>query len=126
MVRGKLLIVEDDRASRDALQGLFISRGWEVVMTTTQAEGLAVLLDYEPDWIIVSWEQLSGTGEAFMQYVRADRKHARMALLTEGAGVGETLLLKRLRPDLRISKPFHTENVYRACESWGVEPVAVG
>ena len=54
----KLLIIEDDRAARDAIQFRFISRGWEVAMAETQDQGLALLADYQPDWVVVAWEQV--------------------------------------------------------------------
>ena len=52
------------------MQEIFIESGWEVAMVTTQAEGLMLLRDYDPDWIIVAWEQLEGTGERFMREVQ--------------------------------------------------------
>src|SRR5437764_7067850 len=83
MSQRKMLIIEDDRATRDALQRLFISRGWEVAMVTTQAEGLALMDDYPFDWIVVPWEQLEGSGERFMLRVRAAAPRPRVVLLTE-------------------------------------------
>jgi len=116
MRQKKMLIIEDDRATRDALQGLFISRGWEVAVVITQAEGLALLKDYEPDWIIVPWEQLEGTGERFMAEVGARARKPRVALLTEPMGKLSSALAARLKTDLRFRKPVVPEDVFRACE----------
>ena len=71
MPERKALIIDDNRAMRNATQEILISRGWEVAMVTTQAEGLMLLRDYDPDWIIVAREQLEGTGERFMHEVQS-------------------------------------------------------
>src|SRR3954449_11221584 len=119
MRQKKMLIIEDDRATRDALQGVFISRGGEVAMVTTQAEGLALLEDYDPDWVVLPWEQLEGTGERFMFQVRAKAPRPRVVLLTESMDSASSAMASCLKPDLRFRKPITPEEVFRACEpSW--------
>jgi DNA-binding response OmpR family regulator len=123
----KMLIIEDDRATRDALQGLFISRGWEVAMVTAQAEGLALLEDYDPDWIVVAWDQLEGTGERFMLHVRAKPRRPRVALLTEPMDSAGWALASRLKADVRFRKPIAPEDVFLACEpGWKRDATLVG
>jgi len=127
MSQKKMLIIEDDRATRDALQRLFISRGWEVAMVTTQDEALQLLGDYIPDWIIVPWEQLEGTGERFMSSVRAKDRSTRVALLTESWDKAGSALAGRLKTDLRFRKPVVPEDVFRACEpGWYQNVTLVG
>jgi len=119
----KLMIIEDDRTTREALQRLFISRGWEVVMVTTQAEGLRLLDDYEPDWIVASWEQLEGTGERFLGALQSRRQRPRVALLTDPMDATRSALTSRLKTDARFCKPVLPEQVYRSCDTgWDGEP----
>ena len=112
----RLLLIEEDRAARDALQGIFISRNWEVAMATTLPEAMKLLCVYVPDWVIVSWEQMEGTGERFMLTVRARSREARVALLTGPMDADGHRMVSRLKPDLRFRKPFLPEDVFRACE----------
>jgi len=122
-----MLIVEDDRSTRDGLQRLFISRGWEVAMVTTQAEGLALLEDYDPDWVVIPWEQLEGTGERFMFQVRAKAPRPRVVLLTDSMDSASSAMASCLKADLRFRKPITPEEVFRACEpSWSRERPRVG
>jgi len=122
-----MLIIEDDRATRDALQRLFISRGWEVVMVTTQAEGLALLDDYDPDWVVIPWEQMEGTGERFMLRLRTKARRPRVALLTEPMDSAGWSMASRLKADVRFRKPVVPEDVFLACEpGWGRDATLVG
>ena len=112
----RLLLIEEDRAARDALQRIFISRNWEVAMATTLPEAMKLLCVYVPDWVIVSWEQMEGTGERFMLTVRARSREARVALLTGPMDADGHRMVSRLKPDVRFRKPFLPEDVFRACE----------
>jgi DNA-binding response OmpR family regulator len=115
----RLLLIEEDRAARDALQEVFVSRNWEVVMVTTQSEALRLLCDYVPHWVILSWEQVEGTGDRFMRAVRTQSREARVALLMGSMDAAGHRIVSRLKPDLRIRKPYHPEDVFLACEpSW--------
>jgi DNA-binding response OmpR family regulator len=115
--RGKLVIIDDDRSTRDALQGLFISRGWEVAMAATQAEAHHLLDDYRPDWVIVAWEQLGGAGWPFLRELRSDRPDVRVAILTEAGGRIARAWVRRLAPDAVYAKPVIPEMVYRDCDT---------
>jgi DNA-binding response OmpR family regulator len=117
MPQKKLLIVDDDRTTRDALQTLFISRGWEVAMVVTRAEGLSLLRDYDPDWVVITWDQLDGTGERFMAEVRAKPCPPKVALLTEPYDRLASSLACRLKAELRFCKPIVPEEVFRACDA---------
>ncbi|GAC1475898.1 MAG: hypothetical protein NVSMB9_29280 [Isosphaeraceae bacterium] len=122
----KILIIDDDRSTREALQTLFIARNWEVAMAESQDRGLALLTDQEPDWVLVAWDQLAGTGDSFIKKVKACPHVAKVALLTDTMGGGEDSFMKRLRVDLRFAKPLIPEEVFRACASDGkAELVAV-
>jgi hypothetical protein len=74
----------------------------------------------------VSWEQVEGTGERFMLTVRARSREARVALLTGSMDAAGHRMVSRLRPDLRIRKPFLPEDVFRACEPCRASRSALG
>jgi ActR/RegA family two-component response regulator len=126
MPQGTLLIIDADRATRNALQGLFISRGWEVALAATQHEGQSLLSDYHPDWLIVSWELLGGTGSAFIREVRAAKPGTRLVILTDSATAAELAWVKRLQPNSIHRKPVAPESVFLACAPHRVAPVAAG
>lgn len=114
-----LLIIDDDRSSRNALQGIFISRGWEVAMATTQDEGLNLMSScYTPDWIIVAWQQLSGNGTLFFRQVRSSHRQSRLGVLVDELSPTERAMLKRLRADTIVGKPFAAEMVFDRCVSY--------
>jgi ActR/RegA family two-component response regulator len=114
MISGRLIIIDDDRATRDGLQYAFIRRGWEVVAATTEEEGLAVLSDFHPDWVIASWDQLSGNGAAFVREVRKKAHGVRLSILTE-PGSRSALFTANLKPELMLAKPIQADDVYSAC-----------
>jgi ActR/RegA family two-component response regulator len=120
MVRGTVLIIDDDRGVRDALHFAFIRRNWEAAMSDTEAGGLALLNDCDPDWIIASWDQLGGTGSRFMREVRARTGKTRVLLITESGSRGSRLAACA-RPDLLLGREVNAEDIYKACE--GFTPV---
>jgi DNA-binding response OmpR family regulator len=111
----KILIIEEDRSTRDALQFSFISRGWEVAMGASEGEALWILGDFAPDWVIVGWQQLHGTGNDFFRNVRAKARGARVAVLTDELTSTERAMLSRLKPDIAVPKPVVPEAVFRMC-----------
>lgn len=80
MSRGRLLIIDIDCETRGTLQFAFVRRGWEVITTTTEQEGLAVLSDYNPDWIIVSAGHVNASG-SFISEVRNNARGARLSIV---------------------------------------------
>src|SRR4051812_1499743 len=108
MIRGRLLVIEDDRKTREALQATFIRMGWEVVVVLTLAEGLAMLDDYDPNWVIVSSELPDGRDNAVLSQVRAAATKSRVALVIWPR---EAAHLAHLGPkaDIVLSRPLNTE-----------------
>jgi DNA-binding NarL/FixJ family response regulator len=112
----RLLLIDEDRAARDALQEVFISRNWEVAMVATQCEAMRLLTDYDPDWVIVPREHLDGTGERFLLELRNRSRTTRVALLTSPMDPVERRTASRLKPDIQITRPVLPEAVFLACE----------
>lgn len=125
MLRGSVLIIDDDHASLCALQNAFIRRGWEVAMFTREADGLAALAEYHPDWVLAAWEQLGGSGARFIRQVRARGAGIRVSLLTDGGPLSRTFL-RGLKPDLTFPKPLDPEFVFSMCEATLAGTMPVG
>jgi len=126
MVRGRVLIIDDDRGTRDGLRFAFIRRDWEVVVTETEAEGLALLTDYAPDWVIVCWDQLGGTGARFLRELRARKRGTRVSLLTGPGAHAPGRFGPGSGPDLTFHKPVQADDVYGACAALTAGDPAVG
>jgi len=126
MPQHTLLIIDDERDTRDQLQGVFISRGWEVAMAETQAGGESLLAGFEPDWVLVSWDQLGGTGRSFVEGLRTEMPGTRVGLLIGACCRNEAALIGRLAADAKFVKPVTPTAVYRYCSERLVAPVAVG
>jgi DNA-binding NtrC family response regulator len=116
MTRGTLMIVDNERSSREALGSIFIRRGWEVAVFETELEALANLPGYAPDWVIADSEQLRCDGDSFLTDVRDASKRTLVSLFVEdgrclAAGVTKST------PDLTFVKPVNAEVVFQECEA---------
>jgi len=116
MIEGTVLIIEDDRETRDALQFAFIRRSWEVAVAVTEEQARLILADYEPDWVIASWEQLGGTGHGFIRELRARPERVWVSILTESQSCSAPFVAL-LKPDLVLAKPIQADAVYQSCHS---------
>lgn len=107
---GKVLIVEDDDASRKAIKNLLEARGFHVSMANTLAGGISALAD-GPRCIIVDLMLPDGNGVALIEEIRRLALPARIALTT---GVSDPELLdqvKTLKPDLFLQKPIEMDRL---------------
>jgi ActR/RegA family two-component response regulator len=113
MPQRKAILVEADKPTAEALQNIFIRKGWEVVVVTTVVEALAVLRDYVPTWIVATAGLPDGSGEALVRHVRAEKKATRIALLAASADA-----VSDPKPDLVLRKPANPEDVYARCDGF--------
>jgi CheY-like chemotaxis protein len=104
-LRPNLLIVEDDPAMREVWQIVFGSRGWDVAVASTVAEGLASL-DPPPDYLILDLSLPDGGGEAILRRVRDADLKTRVAVTT---GTDDPARLRRVA---RL-KPLNVADVWR-------------
>src|SRR3954469_19581172 len=109
----RLLIVEDDSATREALRGIYTRLGWLVSEAGTVAEALA-LLDAEPEpcCLILDLMLPDGDGTAVLERVRAKGLKTWVAV---GTGTVDLALLRTvalLRPDTMLPKPIRLPDVW--------------
>ena len=115
MATRRLVVIEDDRTTREALQGTFIRRGWEVAMVMTRAEGSALLQDYAPHWVVMSSDLPDGPCDSLVRRLRSAKPKTRVAIVTESSGPTRLAELASLKPHLLLQRPLDSESVYDMC-----------
>src|SRR5256714_2423369 len=69
---GKILVIEDNRDSRDILAKLLRMSGYDVISANDGEAGLAAAIGQEPDLIITDIHMPNMNGIEFVQRVRRD------------------------------------------------------
>jgi DNA-binding response OmpR family regulator len=119
--RPRLLIVEDDRATRSALARLFTLKGWEVATAGTVAGGMEAL-ETRPDCVVLDLMLPDGLGTEALERIRATSSPTRVVICT-GCVVEEILdKVRRLEPDALLTKPVAIEALIAACERVSIAP----
>jgi DNA-binding response OmpR family regulator len=101
-----VLVVEDDPATRSALQFMLSRQGWEVILAGTLAEGLALLKSARPHSVVLDLMLPDGDGTALAEYVHAHCPEVRVAVTT---GVLDPQWLQRVsdaHPTVVLKKPI--------------------
>ncbi len=80
--KGRLLLVEDDHASRTALQYLLKRGGWNVQAVVTVAEAIRAVSDSPPQAIVLDLMLPDGDGLDVLRAVRSAKLNACVVLIT--------------------------------------------
>lgn len=108
--RRRVLVVEDDPSSRDAMARLLRVRGLDVQPAGTLAEGFAGLA-WGPHCVILDLMLPDGVGTSLLAHVRSEQLPVRVAVVT-AAGEPDMLdQVKRLRPELMLRKPINVKDL---------------
>ena len=102
----RVLLVEDERVSRDALQRLLALSGYDVDSVGTVGAALDSLERRPCDFVIVDLMLPDGAGTTILQRARTNGSPARVAVAT---GTDDPALLaeaRRLKPDAFFEKPI--------------------
>jgi DNA-binding response OmpR family regulator len=108
--RRKVLVVEDDAASRRALVQLLQLSGFDVIMAATLADAVRQL-SHKPDFVLLDLMLPDGTGASVLAYVREHAISTRVAVTT---GVGDwkrALADCEHAPDMVFTKPLDFDRV---------------
>ncbi len=108
----RLLIVEDDASMREVWATVFGSRGWDVAVASTVAEGL-LLLDHSPDYLILDLALPDGSGGDILRRVRGRNLETRVAVTTAEDDSERIREIEALRPEAVFEKPVHVADVWR-------------
>ena len=104
---GKILIIEDNRDSRDILSKLLRMSGYDVVSASDGETGFEAAASQQPDLIITDINMPKVDGIQFVKRVRADRLLAKTPVLVVTA-VGPTAAREAIEAGANASaqKPF--------------------
>jgi DNA-binding response OmpR family regulator len=102
----KILIVEDDRATRKALQQLFEGEGFSVVTAANGSDGLAAYRSAHPGFVILDLKMPHLGGQDVCRQIRRDSEEVPIIILTASPDEISRVLLLELGADDYVTKPF--------------------
>lgn len=112
----RLLLVEDDFRTQNALRKIFAMRGWDVQSAMTVSSGLA-LLSTNPEVILLDLMLPDGDGIEVLRKVRSDYPFIRVAVTTGVEDRERLEEIQRLQPDALLQKPLELNDLLRVIES---------
>jgi DNA-binding response OmpR family regulator len=102
----KILIVEDDRATRKALQQLFESEGYLVEAAEDGARGLASFRASRPNFVVLDLRMPKIGGQDVCKLIRKESEDVPILILSGSAAEVDRVLLLELGADDYVTKPF--------------------
>ena len=102
----KILIVEDDRATRKALQQLLEAEGFGVESASTGAEALTTFRTARPHFVILDLKLPELNGQDVCRQLRKESEEVPILILTGSADEVDRVLLLELGADDYVTKPF--------------------
>ncbi|WP_435017282.1 response regulator [Tundrisphaera sp. TA3] len=115
MERPRLLVIDDDVYTRNALHALFTPRGWQVGLAGSVAEGL-VGLDPAPHCIILDLNLPDGGGETILRQVRSRHPSTLVAVCSGSEDARQIEEVRSLRPEVLLWKPIDLAPIFRLCD----------
>lgn len=106
MANASLLVVEDDRVSRDALRVLARHMGFEVHLAADLREATLYLLEKIPDVLILDLMLPDGHGSTLLAAVRKRGLATKVAVVTAITDQTELHKVLSLSPDALFGKPI--------------------
>src|SRR5437016_1203336 len=102
----KILVIEDDRATRKALQQLFEPEGYMVEMAQDGAQGIAAFRATKPNFVILDLRMPVVGGQEVCRQIRKESEEVPIIILTGSAEELDRVLLLELGADDYVIKPF--------------------
>jgi len=102
----KILVIEDDRATRKALQQLFEPEGYTVEVAQNGAEGIAAFRAAKPNFVILDLRMPQVGGQEVCRVIRKESEEVPIIILTGSADEVDRVLLLELGADDYVIKPF--------------------
>lgn len=106
----RILVVEDDPASRRALVALLRMSGYRADVATNLSQALN-LLESKPDCILLDLMLPDGTGATVLKYVRSRQLPIRVAITTGAADWRRLLDGSDNDPDAVFTKPLDFDRI---------------
>lgn len=114
MANHRLLVVDDDAATRFALRSIFGRAGWDVVLAATVAEGMSAL-EGEPECVILDLNLPDGRGESILRAIRDRKMSARVAVCSATTDPHRVADVLAMRPEMLLAKPYDLAPVMHLC-----------
>jgi two-component system response regulator MprA len=111
MATGRLLVVDDERAVRDALRRALTLEGYDVELATDGGEALASLATDEPDAVILDVLMPELDGLVVCRRLREQGKRVPVLMLTARDAVGDRVAGLDAGADDYLVKPFALEEL---------------
>ena len=102
----KILVIEDDRATRKALQQLFEPEGYLVEIAQDGAQGLAAFRATRPNFVILDLRMPKVGGQDVCKQIRRESEEVPILILTGSADEFNRVLMLELGADDYVTKPF--------------------
>ena len=102
----KILVVEDDRATRKALQQLFQAEGYTVEVAQNGTEGLAAFRSGRPNFVVLDLGMPQLGGQEVCRQIRKESEELPILILTGSSDELSRVLLLELGADDYVIKPF--------------------
>jgi DNA-binding response OmpR family regulator len=107
----KILVIEDDRATRKALQQLFEPEGYSVDAAQNGAEGLAMFRTSRPNFVILDLGLPQMGGQEVCRHIRKESEAVPILILSGSSDEVSRVLLLELGADDYVIKPFSPKEV---------------
>jgi len=108
----RVLVVEDDPASRRALVSLLNLSGFETIFASNLSEAIAQL-DTGPHCVLLDLMLPDGTGGAVLEFIRSQRLPIKVAITTGTADWRNFVSGSTHRPDAIFIKPLDFDSISR-------------
>ncbi len=115
----RVLIIEDDPASRDLLRRMIESAGHHVLAAVESVGAAmgALLDDLPPDVVLLDYMLPDANGLEFLQTLRSLQAQPRVAIVSAVPNLDQNAELMALRPDALLPKPIHLDALIRFLDS---------
>ena len=102
----KILVIEDDRATRKALKQLCEPEGYAVEVAENGADGLTMFRSCRPNFVILDLRMPQLGGQDVCRRIRKESDEVPILILTGSAAEVDRVLLLELGADDYVIKPF--------------------
>jgi DNA-binding response OmpR family regulator len=114
--RRRVLLVEDDWRTHNALRKILSKLGWDVQSAMTVSGGLS-LVDQHPDALILDLMLPDGDGAAVLRKARIVSPSTRIAVTTGVEDHTRLEEIQNLQPDALLRKPLELDDLLRVLDS---------
>jgi DNA-binding response OmpR family regulator len=104
--RRRVLIVDDDEAIRALLRLTLPTEEYEVAEAVDGVEGLRMLVETDPDLMLLDWKMPGRHGSLVLDEVKARRPTLPVIVLTSEIQEHHRRLAESLNVDAFLTKPF--------------------